>query len=223
MLREGEPWIRDESGAQISHADTWIIVQKHDWARYRVSWWRLKTSFLEIRVSSNTFTTMRAIFVTLVVAVVSRVYSLSCPCWDKPIPCERIGCCDSGELTGDVCGCCDVCAKVVCQSYMPYKNHTLRFLHGMVYFLISSRGSSRSVAALGEQVEPANLITSATSIACGIPNLLEIHAQWILCGRLREYVYQRKRRERLSRVHKINRSWVHILNIMFLLFCRWAT
>ena len=31
-----------------------------------------------------------------------------------------ISCCDSGELTKDFCGCCDECAKVVCQNCQCY-------------------------------------------------------------------------------------------------------
>ena len=67
----------------------------------------------------------------------------------------------------------------------------------------SSRMCTICVVALSEQVEPANLATSATSIAFGIQNLLEIHAPTAFCVRTWENVYQPKRRKRLSKVHKI--------------------
>ena len=61
--------------------------------------------------------TMRAIFYTVTVALVAlgiqKVSPLSCP---RPCGCDKMGvqCCNSGELAKDACGCCDVCAKVVC-------------------------------------------------------------------------------------------------------------
>ena len=74
---------------------------------------------------------MRALFLAAIVAVVGlviqRVHSLSCNCHDErfPVNCNNIDCCESGELTRDVCGCCDVCAKVVCESYMPTYHKSL--------------------------------------------------------------------------------------------------
>ena len=80
----------------------------------------------------------------------------------------------------------------------------LRFFYGL--FLNSSRMCSIHVVALLDQVEPAYSVTSATSIAFGIQNLLEIHAPRAFCVRRRENVYQPKRRKRLSKVHKVIQS-----------------
>ena len=82
--------------------------------RLRINYWL--TSHKNHPVPSPS-TTMRASFYTLIVALVAldiqKVSSLSCP---RPCYCNKRGivCCKSGEWAKDVCGCCDVCAKVVC-------------------------------------------------------------------------------------------------------------
>ena len=75
---------------------------------------------------SNNYLTMKAFLYTVIVALIvldiHRVSSLSCPypCWDCL---SEPKCCDSGEYAKDKCGCCNMCAKVVCQCYMPLQGH----------------------------------------------------------------------------------------------------
>ena len=66
--------------------------------------------------------TMTAIFYAMAAAAllaldnIPTVSSLSCP---EVCACPKVlPCCGSGELVKDMCGCCYVCAKVVCRFYL---------------------------------------------------------------------------------------------------------